>query len=213
MKHPNSREDGRAMPGFTMIEILITVSVIALLATLSLVAMGYATKVSNRKKTESYRNTIALFLDRYRNDNGLYPRPKEGAEGDTVSVVGMNYSVGGATTLYQALTGDGDDAIEGGDTASTGVPGSTPESEVYWADADPRGSHRITRENNGKWYVADGFGVPWQYKVPKPLDPKRPDAFQEEKDKYHNPKTYDLWSYGGTDEANIMNEKAWIKNW
>jgi prepilin-type N-terminal cleavage/methylation domain-containing protein len=211
MKQPNSSEGGRAVPGFTLIEILITVSVIALLATLSLVAMSHATRISNRKKTETYKNTIALFLDRYRNDNGVYPRPKEGSEGDTVSVSGYNYSVGGAVTLYQALTGDGDDAIEGGNTASTGVPGSTPESVVYWADADPRGSQRISRENNGKWYLADAFGVPWQYRVARPLDPKRPDAFQEEKDKYRNPKGYDLWSYGGLDDT--TNEKAWIKNW
>ena len=70
-----------------------------------------------------------------------------------------SYDVGGAITLYQALTGDGDDAIEGGDSASNGIPGSTPESKIYWADADPRGSQRISRMDGGKYFLADGFGV------------------------------------------------------
>jgi prepilin-type N-terminal cleavage/methylation domain-containing protein len=210
MRHPNRRKGGRTIAGFTLIEVLITISVIALLATLSLVAMRFATRTANRKKTAAYMKTIELLLEGYRNDNGVYPRPKEGMEGEKVEVSGTSYDVGGAITLYQALTGDGDDAIEGGDSASSGVPGSTPESVVYWADADPKGSQRISRMDGGKYFLADGFGVPWQYRVPKRVDPRKPDAFLEEKDKYHNPKTYDLWSYGGSDESD---QNVWIKNW
>ena len=193
-----------------MVEILVTISIIALLATLSIVAMGHANRSSNREKTKAYLKAIELQLDRYKNDNGTYPRPKAGSEGNTVLVGGTNYPVGGAVTLYQALTGDGDDAIEGGDTGSQGRAGSLgPDAIVYWPDADPNGAQRISRAADGKWYIGDGFGVPFQYKVPPPVDPRNPDNIENLRNEYKNPGSYDLWSYGG--EYN--NEKAWIKNW
>jgi hypothetical protein len=64
--------------------------------------------------------------------------------------------------------------------------------------------------DGGKYFLADGFGVPWQYRVPRRVDPRKPDAFLEEKNKLHNPKTYDLWSYGGSDGSD---PNVWIKNW
>jgi prepilin-type N-terminal cleavage/methylation domain-containing protein len=199
----------RTIHGFTMVEILVVISIIALLATLSIVAMGHANKAANREKSKAYLQTIQTQLERFKNDNGAYPRPKEGSESATTMVSGTNYPVGGAITLYQALTGDGDDSIEGGDTGSVGKPGSLEDSVVYWADADPNGSQRISRQADGKWYISDGFGVPFQYKVPPPADPRNPDNFEALQNEYHNPRSYDLWSYAGKYEE----PKAWIKNW
>jgi prepilin-type N-terminal cleavage/methylation domain-containing protein len=203
------RSSGNRAAGFTMVEILVTISIIALLASLSIVAMGHANRSSNREKTKAYLKAIELQLDRYRNDNGTYPRPKEGSDGTTVLVGGTNYSVGGAITLYQALTSDGDDAIEGGDTGSQGKAGSLPDLPVYWPDADPNGAMRISRAADGKWFIGDGFGVPFQYKVPPPVDPRNPDSIENLRSEYRNPGSYDLWSYGG----DYNNEQAWIKNW
>ena len=199
----------RAAHGFTMIEILVVISIIALLATLSIVAMGHANKTANREKSKSYLKAIENHLERFKNDNGSYPRPKEGSESTTTMVSGTNYPVGGAITLYQALTGDGDDSMEGGDTGSTGKAGSLEDSVVYWADAAPDGAQRITRQADGKYYIGDGFGVPFQYKVPPPVDPRNPDNFEALQNEYKNPRSYDLWSYGGKYEE----PKAWIKNW
>jgi hypothetical protein len=126
-----------------------------------------------------------------------------------VTVGGTSYPVGGAITLYQALTGDGDDAIEGGDTGSVGKVGSLQDAKVYWADASPEGSQRIARAADGKWFIGDGFGAPFQYKVPPPPDPRKADNFETLRMEYKNPTSYDLWSYGGKYEE----EKAWIKNW
>jgi prepilin-type N-terminal cleavage/methylation domain-containing protein len=195
--------------GFTMVEILVVISIIALLASLSIVAMGHATRTSNREKSKAYLKNIELLLDRYKNDNGTYPRPKEGSEGNTTSVGGIQYSMGGAVALYQALTGDGDDGMEGGDTSSMGKAGSMRDSIVYWPDADPNGSMRIAREAEGKYFIGDGFGAPFQYKVPPPVSAKNADNFETLQTEYKNPRTYDLWSYGGEYE----NPKAWITNW
>jgi len=192
-----------------MVEILVTISIIALLASLSIVAMGHANRTSNREKTKAYLKAIELNLERFRNDNGSYPRPKEGSDGIMTTVGGNNYSMGGAITLYQALTGDGDDAIEDGTTGSQGQAGSLRDAIVYWPDADPNGSQRISREADGKYYIADGFGAPFQYKVPPPVDPRNPDNFESLRLEYNNPRSYDLWSFAG----DIENEKAWVKNW
>lgn len=198
---------------FTMVEILVVISIIALLASLSMVAMGHANRTSKREKTKAYIKAIELKLESFKNDNGTYPRPKEGSEGTTTTVSGNNYSVGGAIALYQALTADGDDGLEGGDTGSMGKPGTLPEATVYWADADPNGGQKISRPADGKWFIADGFGVPFQYLVPPPVDPRNPDNFEALRVKYKNPRSYDLWSYGGIDDANFADEKTWLKNW
>lgn len=192
-----------------MVEILVVISIIALLASLSMVAMGHANRTSNREKTKAYMKALELHLERYKGDNGSYPRPKDGSEAIMTTVRGNNYSMGGAITLYQALTADGDDAIEDGDTGSQGQAGSMRDLPVYWADADPNGSQRISRQADGKYFISDGFGVPFQYKVPPPQDPRNAGNYDELKSKYNNPTTYDLWSFGGQDDT----EKAWIKNW
>jgi type II secretory pathway pseudopilin PulG len=192
-----------------MVEILVVISIIALLASLSIVAMGHANRTSNREKTKAYMKALELHLERYKGDNGGYPRPKDGSEAIMTTVRGNNYSMGGAITLYQALTADGDDAIEDGDTGSQGQAGSMRDLPVYWADADPNGSQRISRQADGKYFIADGFGVPFQYQVPPPQDPRNAGNYDELKSKYNNPTTYDLWSFGGQDET----QKAWIKNW
>ncbi len=204
----------RAPAGFTLVEILVTVSLVALLAALSIVAMGHATRTANIQKTKSYLQAIELFLDSYQQDYGTYPRPKEGGESATTLVGGNNYPVGGAIALYQALTADGDDSLENGETGSMGKAGSLgPEAKVYWAAADPTGSQRISRQADGKWYIGDGFGIPFQYVVPPPVDPRNADNFEALKQKYKNPRKYDLWSYGGTKEANFTDQNTWIKNW
>jgi type II secretory pathway pseudopilin PulG len=106
-----------------MVEILVVISIIALLASLSIVAMGHANRTSNREKTKAYMKALELHLERYKGDNGSYPRPNDGSEAIMTTVRGNNYSMGGAITLYQALTADGDDAIEDGDTVSVSIEG------------------------------------------------------------------------------------------
>lgn len=205
--------------GFTLIEIMVTLTIIAMLAGLSLIAMRYANTVSSRNKTQAYLKALEAHLDAYKNDNGVYPRPKtDSSEGRTVTVRGNDYPVSGAVTLYQAVSGDGDDAIERGQTPSTGELGSLPGSKVYWADADPKGANRITREVDGVYYIADGFGAPFQYRVPPPYNPRKPEEFEKFKTQYRNPRTYDLWSYCGeapTGGNNPLedNDQGWVKNW
>jgi prepilin-type N-terminal cleavage/methylation domain-containing protein len=193
---------------FTLIELMVTISLIALLAGLALVAMRYANIASRREKARTHLKVIESALSRYTTDSGTLPRPKEGGEGQSVTVGGTTYPGGGAVALYQALSGDGDNLIEGGETGSLGQMGSTADAKVYWPDVDPRSNpQRIVQQLSGQYMLVDPWGVPWQFRVPPPPDPNNPD--QIDKTKYHNPTTYDLWSYGG----DYQNEKAWIKNW
>jgi prepilin-type N-terminal cleavage/methylation domain-containing protein len=198
----------RRLAAFTLIELLVTISLIAMLAALALVAMRYANTVSRREKTKVHLKAIESGISKYVTDNGIIPRPKEGGEGQTVTVGGKNYPGGGAIALYQALSGDGDNLIEGGETGSLGQLKSTADAKVYWPDLDPRTNpQRIVQQQSGQYMLVDPWGVPWQYRVPPPPDPNNPDTL--DKAKYHNPTTYDLWSFAD----DIGNEKAWIKNW
>ncbi len=194
---------------FTLIELMVTITIIAMLASLAIFAMRQALVSANRKKTQAYMEQIKASLLKYQLDNGAYPRPKEGSESSTVDIAGTTYPMGGATTLYQALTGDGDDAIEGGSVASSGQPGSVDGATVYWADAAPGGAQRISIEQDGKYFIADGFGVPFQYRVPPLDDVVKDEKKEDDTTVYHNPNTYDLWSYGG----DYGNENSWITNW
>jgi prepilin-type N-terminal cleavage/methylation domain-containing protein len=196
--------------GFTLIELIVTVSIIALLATLILVAMNHANTVAKRRKAETHLRVMSGYLDSYRADFGTYPRPKEGSENQSVTVSGTSYPAGGAVALYQALSGDGDAALEGGEVASKGEPGSLTESKVYWPELDPRQStQRIVAQHNAMYMIVDPWGAPWRYRVPPRVDPRNPDEFEQYKTSYHNPATYDLSSYAG----DYTNERAWIKNW
>ena len=58
MKTPVHRFRTRRLRGFTLIELIITVSLIALLATLVLVAMNHANTVSKRRKAETHLRVI-----------------------------------------------------------------------------------------------------------------------------------------------------------
>ncbi|MGI8604205.1 MAG: type II secretion system protein [Verrucomicrobiales bacterium] len=201
----------RPRSGFTLVELMITITLIGLLSALGLLAMKHANTTARREKAKAHKQVIISFLDAYAKDYGTYPSPKEGGGGQTVSVGGYAYPSGGAIALYQALSGDGDSALDGGNVESQGILQSMgPSAKAYWPDLDPKTNpQRIVHSENGQYMLVDPWGAPWQYLVPPPLDVKNQDDFDKDKTKYHNLKTYDLWSFGG----DPTNEKSWIKNW
>lgn len=200
--------------GFTLIEIIVTISIIALLSTLALIAMNYANRTSKMRKAQAQLRTIESFLERYYADYGTYPRPITEDGGTSVNIGGVTYPAGGAIALYQALSGDGDTGLEGGSVAPQGELGSAPGSTVYWADLDPRSNpQQLVFEQNGQYMLVDPWGIPWQYQLPPRLDSTGPDDPERFKQKYHNTTKYDLWSFGGTKPEEFGQEGNWIKNW
>jgi hypothetical protein len=152
---------------------------------------------------------IESSLERYFTRFGEYPEPTNPDE--TAEVIpGMVYRIGAAKCLYQALTGDGSDAIKGsGEDASpsNGTLEDVELKQVMFKDMPPT----MRRKVGDHYLLVDGFGRPFQYLK---ADPEKKNTLNA---------TYELWSYGD-DETNLRATSKdteadpalgakWIKNW
>jgi len=196
--------------GFTLMELLVVISIIALLA--ALVADSWNPGSSKRQVTQSTKEMIESALERYNEHFGEYPEPVNGDE--TAEIMpGKVYRIGAAKCLYQALRGDGCDAIKGAQSAGNNNSQSdgqvsTDEIKNAMIQDMPEG---MWRKVGGSYILVDAFGRPFQY--------IKADA--EKKNTLNS--TYDLWSFG-EDMKNLMAKSKdteahanlgakWIKNW
>ena len=189
--------------GFTLIELLVVIAIIALLAAMTFGAFSYAQNAAMRDRTTAVHRAIVSGLERYNSEFGEYPEPSSAAT--TRSFNGRSYTTGGALMLYQALSGDGSNAIQ---IAAGGTP-----SDGRWDTGEKMLMNEMPREiymyqGSNIYMLLDGFSHPFQY-----TKGGTPDAI--------NP-TFDLWSYG-EDEANTTavsrtqkqdprTSAKWIKN-
>lgn len=228
MKFPVS---SRRASGFTLAEMMIVISIIVVLAAMTIGGYNFAMRGSKRRTTEATMTAITSSLERYKDQYGEYPEPA--AQQEIVQIMpGKSYNVAGARCLYQALRGDGYDAIKGvGSSASGGTSASdgnfdeTEASNVIFKDMPPA----MWRKLNGVFFMVDGFFNPFQY-VKAPTQTTSGSAGSgggssgggSDAVKTIN-STYDLWSYGD-DEINFTAKSSdaqsqsgidakWIKNW
>lgn len=196
--------------GFTLMELLVVISIIALLATLVLKSGSPVS--SKRQVTQGTIQTVEAALESYYARFGEYPEPVNADE--TAEVMpGKVYRIGAAKCLYQALRGDGYDAIKGaksaekGESQSDGKVSADEIKNVIMPDL-PEG---MWRKVGGSYILVDAFGHPFQYIK----------ADNEKKNTINS--TYDLWSFAD-DEKNVMSKSKdteakaslgikWIKNW
>ncbi len=158
---------------FTVVELLVVMTIIIILAGLILATSGYVQKKGARARAEAEIAAMSAALESYKADNGVYP---------TAVAVTANHA------LYQALSGDGNDAT-GGSTASTGTQGSSGKNYMYL-----KSSMVSPNPPNASAVLRDPYGSPYNYLTP-------PGSV--------NP-TFDLWSTGGTTNGD---PNQWIKNW
>ncbi len=187
---------GNTLPGtrtraFTLIELLTVISIIVILAGLTIGIISIAQKKSFQSQAQNQMDLIATALTKYYEKWGEYPPYTETAS-DTR----------GGQVLYQALTGDGDDLL-GGDRASDGKLDeaenrASRDFRLISPDGDNNGL--IGQDGESKYTLKDPFDNAWQYRT---YDKKNPNAT-------HN-NTYDVWSFG--DDKTGKQERKWIKNW
>ena len=187
MKLPISiNRNNKSRRGFTMIELLVVISIIAVLAGLVAAVASGASAASKRKKAQGQIIAVQEAIEAYRNEYGNYPRPVGGTD-DPVTVAKM---------LYQAVTGDGTDMIDGASpTTSDGNPGTDGE---FFLEAAIRGRGQSSFTHEG-FYLMDPWGIPIGYRR------------GNESSDTHNTTTFDLWSHGAVIPGD--DTQQWIANW
>ncbi len=217
---------------FTLVEMLIVITIISLLAALTLGGYTYAMRSSKRRVTTGTFEAIKAALERYNTEFGEYPQPAGSNQMVPFPPGVTPYDTSGAACLYQALTGDGYDQIKGVTSSGSGsADGGTGGS----SDGKVEGAAEINNKKftdipqtiftrKGSTYILiDGFGHPFQYI--KAAIPAVGNGGNN--NNANNPttinNTYDLWSYS-EDEINTTKQSIstladptlsaqWIKNW
>src|SRR5947209_20465512 len=94
------RERTRAtLRAFTIIELLVVISIIIILAGLILSTVGYVQKKGARSRAEAEIAAITAALENYKADNGIYPRDTTNSTTDN-----LDARVSGSPTSYQTAS-------------------------------------------------------------------------------------------------------------
>ena len=216
-----SHSSFRAPGGFTLIELIVTATIIVILAGLVLSTVGYVQKKAARSRAETEIAAISAACESYKADNGIYPKdPTANTATDALNARTMLDPVTADVTfyraaslvLYRALSGDRnlDRAVTDADK-NFNIDGSSlsqplaqlPQSYFAFKPnmlSPSGGSGTITA-------ITDSFGNSYGYSTANQYDPN----------KGYNP-TFDLWSTAGaaaspTPAPPATQQDLWIKNW
>lgn len=181
----------RKKGGFTLVELLVVITIIVILTGLTLGAMGWVTRMAANKKARAQLAKLENGLERYHADTGTYPG------GDGLKGSGL--------AVYQALFGDGvgDDGVLA--DSEIGSVSGTPEegAKVYLPDLDP--SSDPTQMVDGSATIPTGlldpFGGQWYYRSGALANGEA-----------NNP-DFDLFSYGADGKTGGDYEADDIHNW
>jgi type II secretory pathway pseudopilin PulG len=168
---------------FTLLELLIVMTIIIILAGLTIATMSYVQTKSRRSRAEAEIAAMSAALENYKADNGVYP---------AASPAGATANHG----LYQALTGDGNDTI-GGAAKSTGVASSSGKNYMPLTNKMISPAPDSTPKPDPKTLVvSDPFGNTYNYSSPGAYNP-----------------TFDLWSTTAAPAMPTPSPSQWITNW
>lgn len=210
MKIGHLLPNARNRRGFTLLELLVTITLIAVLAALVLSgAVGILQKIK-RDQIRNFMMELQGGLEDYKVDNAIFPLNPD-PRGNNPSIPGYSgpdlEAVSGAAVLYKHLSGDFD------------TDGLVDEDEtVYverldnWTNSrqPPPEVIRSQEIGDGLYVIVDPLGSPIRYLAYAPGEVQQ--ALRQQK--VRNP-TYDLWSIAGAEpgSADFTDESKWITNW
>jgi prepilin-type N-terminal cleavage/methylation domain-containing protein len=174
--------------GFTLVELLVVMAIIAVLASLLIVGVGAATRRAQRGNTAALLTSLSQAISRFKSDNGYYPP----VLGDPRSLAAGGAALGWATNLPFSV-GPAPGAVA--NFMPTGSLGwmrdlLPPPLKVYsagtrtkvaqWTSAESRALQRWNSVTSLAEYLVgpgdraqDGFGICGDMPDSMPSDPKR----------------------------------------
>jgi prepilin-type N-terminal cleavage/methylation domain-containing protein len=183
--------------GFTVLELLVVITIIVILAGLILATTGYVEKKGARSRAESEIAAISAALESYKADNGIYPRDTTNNTTDN-----LDARASGNPTSYQAASLFLYNSLFG---ATNGSRNPASGARSYFT-FKPNMLSPVDQTQSVQ-YIRDPFGNSYGYST----------ANQANSSKGYNP-TYDLWSTAGltanppTSGTDTVTPQ-WVKNW
>jgi len=175
---------------FTIIELLIVMSIIIVLAGLILATSGYVQKKGARSRAEAEIAAMSAALESYKADNGIYPR--EAGTTDTLDTrTSSNFSSYQSSSLYLY------NSLAGASGGSRTTAGGAKSYFAFKPNMLSPGDQTLNVT-----FIRDPFGNSYGYSTMKAADPAAVGGY--------NP-TFDLWSVA--DGSPGGDQSKWIKNW
>src|SRR5260370_3866834 len=173
---------------FTIIELLVVITIIIILASLILSTVGYVQKKDARSRAEAEIAAMSAALASYKADNGIYPR--DATKTDQVDPAASPIPTTATQFLYEQLSGN---------SATNLQPISGAKSYFAFKPQMLFG----TKDSNGNLtsvsYIRDPFGNSYGYSTLKASGGTGG----------YNP-TFDLWSIAA--DSSVTTQTKWIKN-
>lgn len=184
---------------FSLIELLIVISLIAMLAGMVLAAAAGIQNNMVKKRTVALLAEIEGGLDSYKLDNGIYPI-NEATDRDEAAKKGANI-------LYKHLSGDFD---LDGEFDVDDVDAKTYVQSLDFKSSQKSNKGTVMIGADGAYVAVDSYGNLIRYLC----DPPNRIVGNKVEKRTLNP-DYDLWSLGGAPPGD-NDDKArakWITNW
>lgn len=187
IKNSEQRWNGRR--AFTLMELMVVISLIAILAGMVLAAMPAVLNQIKRKQVKLTLKEVEAGLSSYKLDNGMFP-------------INPTDEIEGAHVLYKFLSGDFD---EDGKLDDESAGTKIYMEGIDWNTAKNQAQQRVGRTAGNRYALVDPFGNQIRYLCEPP----------GKKNKQTNNPTYDLWSLGGAEPGSTQKEdlSRWITNW
>lgn len=203
--------------GFTLMELLVVISIIAILASLVIASIGYAGNKAKRDRAVSEIAGLSVALESYKIDNGDYPRdaktelvnavteankalPNTDALPVSAAQTDLMYA---SARLYVELSGDTNNDRIGGDKDAAQV-----KAKVYFQFKPTMFYPRLPAGSTGTAVKAliDPFQNVYGYST---IGSK---SGRNDSTEGYNP-TFDLWSTADPEQKGKTPPAAWITNW
>jgi len=177
-------------PAFTLVEILVVISIIMVLAAMTIGGLGFVRRKAAEGRTDVLLGSISQALEQYRADNGFFPEG-DGGEDSTEQV-------------YIALYGDGeleyDQTTQKVNIISPADGTVDPGAQVYLDILNPE-NKKVSLNVDPDYNIVDAWREPIHY--------RHSISATAVHDKMMNPSSdFDLWSLGADGEGGPKGDSA-----